>query len=68
MKKLVLALLLATAACKSLQGGDVELCYTHPKYGVVCVKINGKNYRIDRPDLTLEERDEVEAWLRAQLR
>jgi hypothetical protein len=34
----------------------------------VCVKINGKNYRIDRPDLTLEERDEVEAWLRAQLR
>jgi hypothetical protein len=46
----------------------VEICYRHPKYGVVCVRINGKNYRIDRSDLTLEERAEVEAWLREQLR
>ncbi len=40
MKKLALVLVCALGGC----GSTYEVCYTHPKYGEVCVKIGGKEY------------------------
>ncbi len=54
---LVLALLLA--GCETLP--PVELCYTHPVYGNVCVVINGKKHY--RDGLTPEQRAEIDKWI-----
>lgn len=59
------ALALALGGCKLFQGTGVELCYEHPKYGAVCIKINGKEYKLDRPDLTPAQKAEIEADYKA---
>lgn len=28
----------------NLKNADYEVCYTHPQYGEVCIKLNGKEY------------------------
>jgi uncharacterized protein YceK len=58
--KLLLVLSLLLAGC----GSTVEVCYTHPKYGAVCVKVGGKTL-VD-PSLTPAERKEVDEWLKTQ--
>jgi len=42
----------------------VEVCYVHPVYGQVCVKVGGKNHY--REDLTPEERAAAEKWVKGQ--
>lgn len=70
--KLVSSITLALVCLFCLTGarcmGDtpIELCYSHPIYGAVCVKINGKNYDINRSDLTPAQLQEVKDWLAKQ--
>ncbi len=40
MRKFALLLALGLGGC----GATYEVCYTHPTYGEVCVKIGGKEY------------------------
>lgn len=28
----------------NLKNADYEVCYAHPQYGEVCIKLNGKDY------------------------
>ena len=60
MRLLLAVLLAAVVGCESLP--PVEVCYTHPTYGAVCVQINGKKHF--REDLTPEQRAEVEKWVK----
>lgn len=65
MRWVMLALVLALGGCKLFRGGGVEVCYEHPKYGAVCVKVNGKEYKLERPDLTAAQKAEIEADFKA---
>ncbi len=59
MKTLVALLLLALSGCSLFDG--IAVCYVHPVYGQVCVKVGGsKHYR---EDLTPAQRAEVEKWI-----
>lgn len=46
LKKIALAaaLVLPLVGCSLLQSASYEVCYSHPQYGEVCVKLNGKDY------------------------
>jgi len=61
-----LSALLAAAGCQEFRETPVQFCYIHPKYGEVCVSIGGKRYKIDRPDLSPEQKTDVENWLKTQ--
>lgn len=50
---------LVIPACAS-----VEVCYSHPKYGEVCVMLGGKEFK--RSDLTAEQAVEVDLWLKTE--
>lgn len=52
------------SGCRALGAGAFELCYVHPKYGTVCVEIDGTRHF--KATLTPAEREEVEAWIRDQ--
>lgn len=54
-------LLLALTGCGLFQDG-VEVCYVHPVYGQVCVKVGGKKHYAE--NLTPEQRAEVEKWIK----
>lgn len=59
MKNLAPLAFLALSGCGLFDG--VEVCYVHPVYGQVCVKVGGsKHYR---EDLTPTQRAEVEKWI-----
>lgn len=59
---LILLLLLFVMGCRN--GPQVEICYEHPTYGSVCVKLGG--HELKRTDLTPEQQKEVEIWLLQQ--
>ena len=60
MKKLALIVLaLAGVGCESMPA--LEVCYVHPVYGQVCVKVGGKKHYAE--DLTPAQRAEVEKWI-----
>ena len=54
---------LAMLGCSALP--PVQFCFVHPKYGRACVGWDGKLF-ID-VSLSDAERDEVEAWVKAQI-
>ena len=54
-----LALALSVGGCGIFDG--VEVCYVHPTYGQVCVKVGGKKHYSE--DLTPAQRVEVEKWI-----
>lgn len=65
--KCITAVLVAftLAGCASLfRETGMEICYEHPKYGRVCVKVGGKVY-VDK-QLTEVERAEVLEWVDRQ--
>lgn len=66
MLGLLLVALLVLPAARCMGDTPIELCYTHPVYGAVCVKINGKSYDINRTDLTPAQLAEVKDWLAKQ--
>jgi len=47
------------AGCRNLPA--FEVCYVHPKYGTVCVEINGDRHF--KATLTPAEKEEVERWI-----
>ncbi len=60
MKALGILFVLALSGCGLFPDG-VDVCYVHPVYGQVCVKVGGsKHYR---EDLTPTQRAEVEKWI-----
>lgn len=61
-----LVLFLFLCSCKQLKESDIQFCYTHPKYGEVCVKMFGKKFMIERTDLKPEEKAEVIKWVEEQ--
>jgi hypothetical protein len=69
MKKMIMAAILTVVIVSGCRNApDLEICYTHPVYGTVCVKIGGKQHKIDRTDLTDAQKKEVEEWLKNQPR
>jgi len=65
MKRLayISVLVMALFGC-GLFPDDVEVCYVHPVYGQVCVKVGGKKHYAE--ELTPAQRAEVEKWIAAQ--
>lgn len=58
--KIALSLMILISGGLTYQGcANYEVCYDHPKYGRVCVTINGKKFI--REDLTDAQRREIEA-------
>lgn len=58
--------LVCLTGSKCIAETPVEICYLHPKFGAVCVKIGGKKYDLNRPDLTAVEQKEVRDWIDGQ--
>lgn len=53
---------------ENLKNADYEVCYTHPQYGEVCIKLNGKEYvQKDAlpPELSKATTDHVELLKKA---
>lgn len=63
MKTLKLLSVLLLAGCGIFPDG-VEVCYVHPVYGQVCVKVGGKKHYAE--NLTPAQRAEVEKWIAEQ--
>lgn len=61
-----LVCLLCLTGSKCMGDTPIEVCMMHPKYGAVCVKINGKSYDINRTDLTADQTKEVKEWVAEQ--
>lgn len=59
---IVAVLVFCLVACSALPA--IEVCYVHPQYGRVCVKLDGKLYFT--AELTDAQRLEVEAWIQEQ--
>ena len=57
------ALLVSFLFFQGCKGIPVEICYDHPKYGKVCVKLGGETYY--RDGLTPEQRKEIDGWIKA---
>lgn len=54
---------LVLVGCKFPNLPPIELCYIHPTYGQVCVKLGGVTHYAET--LTPAQRAEVEAWIKA---
>lgn len=60
----LLAVLSVGSSCSNLP--PVEVCYWHETYGAVCVRLGGKVYALERPDLTDKQKQEIEEWIKTQ--
>jgi hypothetical protein len=59
--KYAAAVLILTLTGCGLFPDGVDVCYVHPVYGQVCVKVGGKKHYAE--NLTPAQRAEVEKWI-----